>query len=206
MADVARTIEQRKRRWRDFYDFTQPPRCMFHVNYWETDRDAPLPIPENHQARIDYACFKYEHDLERAEWLDDDFVPFLYGITGTEVFAEAFGCPVHYYPTGDQNPVARPLIHEPSEVAEAAAAGAAFAYFGPVWDTPSKRGILQPRGLAGLRAACAFGIPVIAIGGVGEAEQVLACRQAGAHGVAVLRGARHARVLEALAEAWQAGA
>ncbi|MBL7008791.1 MAG: thiamine phosphate synthase [Planctomycetes bacterium] len=96
--------------------------------------------------------------------------------------------------------------HAPSEVAEAAAAGAAFAYFGPVWDTPSKRGILQPRGLAGLRAACAFGIPVIAIGGVGEAEQVLACRQAGAHGVAVLRGARHARVLEALAEAWQAGA
>ena len=117
MANVAQTIEQRKRRWRDFYDLAQPPRHMFHVNYWETDRDAPLPIPENHQARIDYACFKYEHDLERAEWLDDDFVPFLFGITGTEVFAEAFGCPVHYYPTGDQNPAARPLIHKPSEVA-----------------------------------------------------------------------------------------
>jgi len=113
-------VEARTRRWRDFYDLTQPPRHVFFINYWEEDRPAPLPISENHQARIDYACWKYEADLKRAEWLDDDFVPFLYGITGTEVFAEAFGCPVHYYETNDQNPAARPLIHEPSEVAKLA--------------------------------------------------------------------------------------
>ncbi|MHC4984664.1 MAG: uroporphyrinogen decarboxylase family protein [Planctomycetota bacterium] len=111
-------VDQRAQRWRDFMDMSKPPRHLFFVNYWETDRECPLPIPEQQPDRIDYACFKYEDDLKRAEWLDDDFVPFLYGITGTEVFAEAFGCSVHYYESGDQNPCARPLITKPEEVAK----------------------------------------------------------------------------------------
>ncbi|MHC4563753.1 MAG: hypothetical protein ACYS8X_13410 [Planctomycetota bacterium] len=118
MAFRPATVETRMQRWRDFMDFAKPPRHVFLVQWWEDNREAPLPIPENHQARIDYACWKYEHDLQRAEWLDDDFVPFLYGITGTEVFAEAFGCPVHTYETNDQNPIALPLIHTPGEVAK----------------------------------------------------------------------------------------
>jgi len=92
--------------------------------------------------------------------------------------------------------------HAPSEVAAAAAAGAAFAIFGPVWETPAKRGVLAPRGLDGLRAACALGLPVIAIGGVEEPAQAAACREAGAHGVAVLRAAREPERLAALAAAW----
>jgi len=50
--------------------------------------------------------------------LDDDLVPCLFGLTGTEVFAEAFGCPVHFYETNDQNPIARPLVTEASQVAK----------------------------------------------------------------------------------------
>ena len=92
--------------------------------------------------------------------------------------------------------------HAPAEVAAAAAAGAAFAIFGPVWETPAKRGVLAPRGLDGLRAACALGLPVIAIGGVEEPAQAAACREAGAHGVAVLRAAREPERLAALAAAW----
>ena len=111
-------IQTRVQRWRDFYDFAKPHRNVFTVDYWEEDLECPLPIPENHQARIDYACRKYEMDLQRAEWLDDDFVPFLFGITGTEVFAEAFGCSVHFYETNDQNPTARPLITDAAEVAK----------------------------------------------------------------------------------------
>ena len=117
MADVMQIIEQRKGRWRDFYDMSAPHRHLFLIRYSEQSLHAPLPVPENRQARIDYALAQYEQDLARAEWLDDDTVPYMYGMTGTEVFAEALGCDVHFYPTNDQNPVARPLITKASEVA-----------------------------------------------------------------------------------------
>src|SRR6184192_213374 len=65
-----------------------------------------------------------------------------------------------------------------------AAAGADFALFGPVWETPSKAGA---QGEARLQEAVrAAAIPVLAIGGV-TAARVPAVRAAGAAGVAVIR-------------------
>jgi len=81
--------------------------------------------------------------------------------------------------------------HALDEIDAAAARGAPFVFFGPIWDTPSKQGILAPRGLEELRAACERSIPVIALGGILEPEQAEACREVGAHGVAVLRAARN---------------
>ncbi|HLY39377.1 MAG TPA: thiamine phosphate synthase [Candidatus Binatia bacterium] len=70
--------------------------------------------------------------------------------------------------------------HAPGE----AAAGADFAFFGPVWETPSKSGA---QGAARLAAAIrAAKIPVLAIGGVTPAR-VADVRAAGAAGVAVIR-------------------
>jgi len=70
--------------------------------------------------------------------------------------------------------------HAPGE----AVAGADFALFGPVWETPSKAGA---QGASRLRDAVrAAAIPVLAIGGV-TAERVAAARAAGAAGVAVIR-------------------
>jgi hypothetical protein len=46
--------------------------------------------------------------MARAEWLADDFIPSLDYYTGTEIFAEAFGCPVHR--TDDNMPFALPII------------------------------------------------------------------------------------------------
>src|SRR5881296_4523236 len=70
--------------------------------------------------------------------------------------------------------------HAPGE----AAAGADFALFGPVWETPSKAGA---QGEARLQEAVrAAAIPVLAIGGV-TAERVPAVRAAGAAGAAVIR-------------------
>jgi thiamine-phosphate pyrophosphorylase len=76
--------------------------------------------------------------------------------------------------------------HTVDEVAAARDAGADYAVFGPVFDTPSKRAILAPRGLDGLAAATAVGLPVVAIGGVAAANaaQLFA---AGAAGVAAVR-------------------
>jgi thiamine-phosphate pyrophosphorylase len=73
--------------------------------------------------------------------------------------------------------------HAPAEVAAAAAAGADFAFFGAVGATPGK----AAAGLGALRAAeAAAALPVLAIGGVTAAD-VPAVREAGAHGVAVVR-------------------
>ncbi|HEX9793170.1 MAG TPA: thiamine phosphate synthase [Planctomycetota bacterium] len=95
-------------------------------------------------------------------------------------------------------------VHDAVQIEAARAAGAAFLVYGPVWETPSKRGILEPRGVAGLRAAVASGIPVVAIGGVDRADRIQACRIAGAHACAVLRSARDAARFARLVAAWSA--
>jgi len=76
--------------------------------------------------------------------------------------------------------------HSAEEVARAAAGGADFASFGPVFDTPSKRRYGAPVGLGRLAEAARLGLPLLGLGGVDRANagQVVA---AGAHGVAVIR-------------------
>jgi thiamine-phosphate pyrophosphorylase len=74
----------------------------------------------------------------------------------------------------------------PSDDLRAAMGRAAFAVFGPIYDTPSKRRYGPPVGLAALEAAARAGLPLIAIGGIdsGRVDQVL---RAGACGVACIR-------------------
>ncbi len=73
------------------------------------------------------------------------------------------------------------------DAAACAATTADFAFFGPVWATPSKAAFGEPQGTARLRAAVdAARVPVLAIGGV-TAARVSEARQAGAAGVAVIR-------------------
>ena len=76
--------------------------------------------------------------------------------------------------------------HSTAEAREAAAQGADFVVFGPVYDTPSKRGYGPPQGLAALEAAAAAATrPVLAVGGI-TPERVGEVRAAGAAGVAVI--------------------
>jgi thiamine-phosphate pyrophosphorylase len=77
-------------------------------------------------------------------------------------------------------------VHALGEAREAAAEGADFIVFGPVYDTPSKRQYGLPQGLEALgQVVMAVDRPVIAIGGItpGRVREVLA---AGAVGVAVI--------------------
>lgn len=63
-----------------------------------------------------------------------------------------------------------------------------YLFFGPVFDTPSKRGVLEPTGIDGLaRALERSRVPVWAIGGI-AAGSVESCIAAGCRGVAVLSG------------------
>lgn len=74
--------------------------------------------------------------------------------------------------------------HSPAEIA--AAEGADFVVFGPVYFTPSKAPYGEPQGIGRLREAVAQSpLPVFAIGGitVGKVGEVCA---AGAHGIAMI--------------------
>jgi thiamine-phosphate pyrophosphorylase len=77
--------------------------------------------------------------------------------------------------------------HSLEELEQAEDGGADYVFFGPIFDTPSKRAYGAPLGLATLRDACrASKIPVIAIGGI-DLRGVAACLEAGVAGIAAIR-------------------
>jgi thiamine-phosphate pyrophosphorylase len=107
------------------------------------------------------------------------------------------GCHVHLTEESVPTELARSLVppgtligrsvHAAAGAREAERGGADFVTFGPVYDTPSKRGYGLPQGLDALREACAaVRIPVFALGGV-TAERTPECLAAGAWGAAVIR-------------------
>jgi thiamine-phosphate pyrophosphorylase len=77
--------------------------------------------------------------------------------------------------------------HHLNEARDAESAGASYIFFGPVFDTPSKRAFGQPQGTVRLAEVCRMvPIPVIAIGGVDEGNAA-ECLGAGAAGIAGIR-------------------
>lgn len=80
-----------------------------------------------------------------------------------------------------------------------AAEGADFLIFGPIHETPSKRGLLPARGIEGIRrAVSATSLPVVAIGGI-DPPRARECARAGASGVACIGAFFSARDPEAAA-------
>jgi len=78
-------------------------------------------------------------------------------------------------------------VHNFEEAQRAAAEGVDYIFAGPVYDTPSKAGLvtaLGPEGLRAIRRAAA--VPVIGLGGI-DATNAGAVMEAGAEGVAVIR-------------------
>jgi thiamine-phosphate pyrophosphorylase len=75
--------------------------------------------------------------------------------------------------------------HTATEVARAAAEGADFAVFGPIFEKKAAPHT-PPAGLDALRQACREKIPVLALGGI-TVENAGSCIQAGAAGIAGIR-------------------
>jgi thiamine-phosphate pyrophosphorylase len=91
--------------------------------------------------------------------------------------------------------------HSLVEVTRAAAEGADFAVFGPVFDTPSKRQYGAPVGLSALREVVTSNrdFPIIAIGGI-TLENARDCFANGANGIAAIRLFEEAGDLESLVD------
>lgn len=76
--------------------------------------------------------------------------------------------------------------HTPAQARTAAADGADFIVYGPIFDTPSKRAFGPPLGLEALqRVTRELTIPVLAIGGM-NAARAPEVRRHGAHGLAMI--------------------
>src|ERR1700730_6970883 len=82
-------------------------------------------------------------------------------------------------------PIIGVSCHSPSDAARAAANGATFAVFGPVFEKKDAPGSL-PAGLETLREACRARIPVLALGGI-TLNNARSCLDAGAAGIAAIR-------------------
>jgi len=88
--------------------------------------------------------------------------------------------------------------HNLTEAREAEEAGANYVFFGPIFDTPSKRMFGAPQGVERLAEVCTgLRIPVIAIGGV-NAENAADCLRVRAAGVAAIRVVQEAANLGVL--------
>ena len=84
-----------------------------------------------------------------------------------------------------RNPVIAISCHSAGEVAQAAAGGADFAVFGPVFEKKDAPGA-RPTGVGALKEACRWGIPLLALGGI-TLENAQSCIDAGAAGIAAIR-------------------
>ncbi|KQP96279.1 thiamine monophosphate synthase [Methylobacterium sp. Leaf117] len=93
--------------------------------------------------------------------------------------------------------------HSLAEVEAAARAGADYVTLSPIFATASKPGYGPALGPQALAAAGAFGIPVIALGGM-TPDRVGLCREAGAAGIAVMGGLMRSPDPEAEARAYGA--
>ena len=117
MTKNMQAIKNRLARWNKFVEGGVGS-FMFHVNFPLPEQESQMPPipplwPNKAQARIERRWAEYEIMCRKAEFVDDDRVPYLSNLTGTEIFAEAFGCEVHR--PEDTNPFALPLIHSAAE-------------------------------------------------------------------------------------------
>ena len=77
--------------------------------------------------------------------------------------------------------------HSQKAAEAAAASGADYIFFGPIFATPSKDAYGVPQGLDRLASVCrAVTVPVLAIGGI-TPENAASCIAAGAGGIAAIR-------------------
>ncbi|MGA2814500.1 MAG: thiamine phosphate synthase [Candidatus Acidiferrum sp.] len=88
--------------------------------------------------------------------------------------------------------------HSLASAQSAAAGGAGYIFFGPIFPTPSKAAFGPAQGLRRLAEVCrAVEVPVLAIGGI-TLENARECRESGAAGIAAIRLFQNAAEISAV--------
>jgi hypothetical protein len=104
---------ERRLRWEKALSDSGSHPHLLLMEFDEDDQDRPPLHLDQTEQRIDWSWNKFNRQVNRLGWLLDDRVPYLDCITGTEIFAAAFGCHVEY--PQDNMPFARPLVHSPED-------------------------------------------------------------------------------------------
>jgi hypothetical protein len=99
--------------WLDFYDPGSSRRFIALIRYAPELPPRPLPNPELKAQRVEWIWQNYLAHICRKDWLVDDTLPYIDMLTGTELFAEAFGCKV--YRPDDSYPIAIPFVNSATE-------------------------------------------------------------------------------------------
>lgn len=122
-------LELRKKQWLKFYDPNSDLKRLLVIFCNEGMPEQPPAWAEKKEERIEYIWHKYNVLMENMDTIKDSIVPHLNMLTGTEIFAEAFGCKVHKpasLPT-----CALPLItssHEAAKITKPSVLNSSLAY------------------------------------------------------------------------------
>jgi len=111
--DIIDIINERKQRWIDFYQGKIRTIVLIEQADYGT---RPFPSPETMDAFFDWSVRRYRVQTESLEWLNDDRIPYVSALMGTDIFAGAFGCPVHY--PGNNNPFTSPIVFNTKDLAK----------------------------------------------------------------------------------------
>lgn len=139
-------LDERLARWKAFVAGTGGLPFLFHVSYPDREREGRLPPgvplwPDKARERIELRWAEYALMCHKASRVGDDRVPYLSNITGTEIFAEAFGCAVHR--PDNANPFALPMARSAVEAARLKApelSTSSLAYLFDIADELYRRG------------------------------------------------------------------
>lgn len=105
-------IQERKERWIRFYENREAPPFLYII---KPPAHGPRPMlwPDNQEEQHQWILREYENQIKSLDWLESDLIPHASMTTGTEIFAEAFGCPVHR--PDFTNPFALPRVKNAGE-------------------------------------------------------------------------------------------
>ena len=116
MINKSSTIKERIDRWNAFRALDPSVKHINLINYGQGAPKQPHLWPSKKKERVDFIVNSFHFQSEEAEWLDDDKIPHLNFLSGTEIFAEAFGSKIHR--AEDNMPFALPVVQNASDASK----------------------------------------------------------------------------------------
>ena len=112
---MEKIINERKEKWNALMSGNPEVKNTVIISYYEGLETKPFLKDGGYELQLsEWIVKKYNIMINNVSWLPDDSIPYLDMQTGTEIFAEAFGCKVIY--PEKNNPFALHKINDVSEI------------------------------------------------------------------------------------------